>query len=165
MTTIRTAISTDLDEITSIYNQAIQSGRSTGDIELQKPADKLSWFRQHTDTKYPLLVAESEGKIAGWLSVSPYRESRAAFRFTAEVSYYIDSHFHRRGIATALLDTAILHCKRKGINTLVAFLLAHNTPSIALLQKFGFSLWGTLPKIANINGSEFDHVFYGKRLY
>jgi len=163
--TIRPANPSDLKKITAIYNQAIQSGNATGDTELQKPADKLAWFYNHANERFPLLVAEQEAEVAGWLSLSPYREGRGAFRFAAEVSYFIDNDFHRKGIASALMDVAVLHCKRNGISTLVAFLLAHNMPSIALLQKFGFSLWGTLPKIANIKGSEFDHVFYGKRLF
>jgi len=163
--TIRQATISDLETITVIYNQAIQSGRSTGDTELQKPADKLVWFQNHANEQFPLLVAEWKNKVVGWLSLSPYREGRGAFRFAAEVSYFIDSHFHRKGVTTALLEKAEFYCRSKGTNTLVAFLLAHNKPSIALLKKFGFSLWGTLPKIANIKGIEYDHVFYGRRLF
>lgn len=162
---IRRATTSDLNRITAIYNQAIQSGNATGDTELQKPSDRLLWFQNHANDEFPLLVAEWENQLVGYLSLSPYREGRGAFRFTAEVSYFIDFEYHRKGIAAALLDAAIIHCKGKGLNTLVAFLLAHNGPSIAFLEKFGFDLWGTLPKIANIKGSEYDHVFYGKRLF
>ncbi len=163
--TIRIAKFDDLEEITAIYNQAIQSGNATGDIEPQKSSDKLEWFHNHSDEQFPLLVAEWDKKIVGWLSLSPYREGRGAFRFAAEVSYYIDFNFHRKGIATSLLLEAEQYCKRTGIRFLVAFLLAHNDASIAFLQKFGFILWGTLPDIANINDTEYDHVFYGKRLF
>ena len=162
---IRNATINDLGVVTAIYNQAIQSTHATGDTEQQEPEDKIAWFQNHANAQFPLLVAEKEERVVGWLSLSPYREGRGAFRFAAEVSYFIDFGFHGRGVATALLNAAEFHCKREGVNTLVAFLLAHNKPSIALLKKFGFSLWGTLPKIANINGIEYDHVFYGKRLF
>lgn len=161
---IRPASIPQLEEIIAIYNQAIQSGHATGDTELQKASDKLTWFTNHQNEKYPLLVAEHEDVVLGWLSLSPYREGRGAFRFTAEVSYYIHCDFHRQGIATALMHEAENHCKRKGIKTWVAFLLAHNISSIGLLKKFGFTLWGTLPAVADIKNTEYDHVFYGKRL-
>jgi len=163
--TIRPATIADLKRITEIYNQAILSGRATGDTELQKTDDKVDWFHNHNNERFPLLVAEWEKKVVGWLSLSPYREGRGAFIFAAEVSYYIDFSFHRKGIATALFVEVEQRCNRLGIKTLVAFLLAHNEASIELLKKFDYQLWGTLPKIANIKGSEFDHVFYGKRLF
>jgi len=161
---IRAAVFSDLEQITAIYNQAIQSGWATGDIELQSPEDKTPWFLSHKHEQFPLLVAESEKQLKGWLSLSPYREGRAAFRFAAEVSYYTDFGFHRSGIASALMEAAELHCKENGIKTLIAFLLEHNTASIAFLTKFGFSLWGKLPQIANLNDKEYDHLFYGKQL-
>ncbi len=164
-TIIRPAAESDLEAITEIYNQAILTGKATGHTELQNAKDKLPWFRSHSVEKYPLLVAETSDRIAGWLSLSPYREGREAFSFTAEVSYYVHRDFQRRGIASMLMEKAFAHGRKSGIHTLVAFLLAHNIPSIAFLKKFGFTLCGTLPKIAHINGREFDHVFYGKRLF
>ena len=134
---IRRANKSDLNRITAIYNQAILSGNATGDTELQKPADRLQWFQNHANDQFPLLVAEWKNGLVGWLSLSPYREGRGAFRFAAEVSYFIDFDYHRKGAATALLDAAIIHSKGKGLNILVAFLLEHNGSSIAFLQKFG----------------------------
>jgi len=37
----------------------------------------------------------------------------------------------------------------------------HNTSSIALLEKFGFELWGNMPGIAEIDNKKYNHLYYG----
>jgi L-amino acid N-acyltransferase YncA len=46
---------------------------------------------------------------------------------------------------------------------LLGFVFAHNEPSLKLLKKFGFSEWGYLPQVANLDGIERDLVILGKR--
>ena len=45
---------------------------------------------------------------------------------------------------------------------LLTFVMAHNAPSIALLQRHGFSRWGLLPAIADFSGRKRDHTIYGR---
>lgn len=51
-----------------------------------------------------------------------------------------------------------------GINTLLGFVFGHNEPSLALLRKFGFEVWGHLPKVAVLDGVERDLVISGRRI-
>ena len=86
---IRIAQAADLSRIVEIYNQAIPSMRSTADLSPLKAEDRMAWFAEHSPAKYPIFVAEIDGEVVGWCSLSAYRPGRMALRFTAEVSCYI----------------------------------------------------------------------------
>jgi len=97
------------------------------------------------------------------MSISPYRKGRGAFRFTAEVSYFVDEEFRKQGVGSLLLDSAIAKSKKLGFKTLIAILFETNLASIRLLKRFGFEQWGFMPEIGEIDGEKLNHVYYGLR--
>lgn len=161
---IRLAQSDDLPRIVDIYNQAVPSRQSTGDTKPVQVEDRAAWFEEHLPEKYPIFVTDVEGQIAGWCSLSAYRAGRAAFRFTAEISYYIAHAYHRQGIATALVEHALAACPALQIRHLFAIVLEGNQASIRLLEKVGFERWGYLPRVADFDGKEVGHLYYGRHL-
>lgn len=154
----------DRARIIDIYNQAIKTGISTADTSPVAIEDRITWFEKHTPENYPIYVAQNEGDILGWCSLSPYRPGRMAVRFTAEISYYVDSNFQRMGVATKLIQHAISDCPRMGIKNIFGILLETNIPSEQLLLKLGFDRWGLLPNVADFNGEECSHIYLGKRI-
>ena len=100
--------------------------------------------------------------MVGWCSLSAYRPGRAAFGRTAEISYYVGGAVRRRGVGTALVRHAVEQAPRVGKHVLFGILLERNAPSIRLLTKFGFELWGRLPDAALIDGELVSHVYYGR---
>ena len=161
---IRIAQQEDLPAVVEIYNQAIQTKHSTGDLQPVRVADRLAWFREHSPEKYPIYVAEVEGSVVGWCSLSAYRQGRAAFRFTAEISYYIASAHHRRGFGTALIEHVMTACPTLQVRHLFAIVLESNQGSVRLLEKMGFEKWGYLPQVANFDGKEMGHLYYGRHV-
>jgi L-amino acid N-acyltransferase YncA len=161
---IRLAQIDDLPAIVEIYNQSIPSKQSTGDMQPVRVEDRMAWFREHRPDEHPIFVAEVEGGVAGWCSLSAYRRGRAALRFTAEISYYIDFAYHRRGIATALVEHAIAACPALQIRHLFAIVLEGNQASLKLLEKMGFEQWGYLPRVADFDGKEVGHLYYGRHV-
>jgi phosphinothricin acetyltransferase len=87
-----------------------------------------------------------------------------ALRFTAEISYYIGTAFHRKGVATSLIKHALAFCPRHNIKTLIAIVLERNDASLQLLEKRGFQKWGLFPRVADFDGEECGHLYYGKRV-
>jgi L-amino acid N-acyltransferase YncA len=161
---IRIAHIDDLPAVVDIYNQSIPSKQSTGDREPVRVEDRITWFREHHPDQHPIFVAEEEGQVVGWCSLSAYRPGRAALRFTAEISYYIAYAHHGQGIGTALVAHALAVCPTLGIKHVFAIVLEGNQASLNLLNKTGFEQWGYLPKVADFDGREVGHLYYGKHV-
>lgn len=161
---IRLALKKDLPAIVDIYNQAIQTKQSTGDLQPVQVGDRVAWFQAHPAEKYPIFAMEENGRMVGWCSISAYRQGRAAFRHTAEISYYISFAHHRRGIGTVLVEHALSACPRLQIRHLFAIVLENNQASIRLLEKMGFEKWGYLPQVADFDGKEVGHLYYGRHV-
>ena len=161
---IRPAHAADLPSIVDIYNQAIETRHSTGDLQPVRVEDRRVWFQEHPAGKYPIYVAEEEDLVVGWCSLSAYRQGRAAFRYTAEISYYIRFSHHRRGIGTALIGHTLAACPTLQIKHLFAIVLENNPASLRLLEKMGFEQWGYLPRVADFDGMEVGHLYYGRHV-
>ena len=161
---IRIAQLDDLPVIVDIYNQSIPSKQSTGDTQPLRVEDRRPWFEEHRPNEHPIFVADVEGQIVGWCSLSAYRPGRAALRFTREISYYIDFAHHRQGIATALVEHALAACPALQIKHVFAIVLEGNQASLNLLKKFGFEQWGYLPRVADFGGKEVGHLYYGRHV-
>ena len=160
---IRTAQIEDLPGIDEIYNQAIAL-QATAHLQPLSKKERLDWLAQHAPEQYPVFIAEIDGKIAGWLSISPYRPGRMALRFTAEVSYYVHGDYCRRGIASKLMEYALAQAPRLNIKQMFAIVMEHNIASIMLLKKFGFEQWGFLPDVADFDGEKCGQFYYGRLL-
>jgi len=161
---IRLAQGTDLKAIVEIYNQAVRAQFETADTEEVEITDRLQWFRDHTPNTYPIFVYEQNQQVTGWVSLSPYRKGRMALRFTAEKSYYVHNTYKRQGIGSKLIQHAIQEARTLRFKNLFAIILDKNKLSIHVLRKLGFQQWGHMPGIADFDGVECGHVYYGLRL-
>lgn len=160
---IRFAEIEDLPQVMSIFNQAIRA-KVCGVLKEVTLEDRLDWFNSFDQNSYPIYVAELDDKILGYCYLSPYRSGRQAMASIAEISYYIDYKAHRNGIASELVQYAIDDCDRLGKQSLLAVLLDINIPSIQLLEKFNFSLWGHYPSIIDLDGQQCSQLIYGLKL-
>lgn len=164
MEKIRKATTDDHQAIIDIYNQAVEDGLRTADTEFVTLDSSRKWLEGHLDDLHPIFVCTIGGQLAGWVSISAYRPGRRALRFTKEVSSYVHRDYRGRGIGSKLLEHTIDYSRKKGIKNIFAILLETNTPSIRVLEKFGFARWGHLPRVAVFNGKEVGQYYYGKRI-
>ena len=154
----------DLGRIVEIYNSTIPSRMVTADTEPVSVAARESWFAEHSPTARPLWVVEEDDLCIGWLSFSSFY-GRPAYRSTNELSVYVDESHRRRGVGSYLLSEAISHAPHLGVSTLLGFIFGHNEPSLVLFERFGFSKWGVLPRVARLDGVERDLVIMGRRVH
>ncbi|MGB3403577.1 MAG: N-acetyltransferase family protein [Microcoleaceae cyanobacterium] len=160
---IRDAVMTDLPAIVEIYNASVPGRMATADLEPISVESRLQWYEEHSPNSRPILVLEIEDKIVGWLSFQSFY-GRPAYQATAELSIYIRPGYQGQGIGKTLLTEAIQRSPQLGLKTLMAFIFAHNIPSIKLFKKFGFQQWGHLPRIAQLDEREQDLAILGLRL-
>jgi len=161
---IRLADAGDLPAIVDIYNEAIADRNATGDTSPVSVEDRAAWLRGHRPDAYPVFVAETASGVVGWCSLSPYRPGRMALRHTAEISYYVARDSRGTGVGSALIAHAIEQCPALGLGTLFAIVLDINPGSPRILGKFGFAEWGRLPGVAEFDGVECGHLYYGLRV-
>jgi phosphinothricin acetyltransferase len=160
---IRDALETDLPAIVAIYNAAIPGRLASADTEPVTVGARQPWFLEHSPTKYPLWVLDQGRQVVAWVTLSPFY-GRPAYSKTAEVSVYVQPAFHRRGFGTALLQEAVRRGPSLGKDAFLAFVFGHNTPSIRLFEKVGFTQWGELPQIAVLDGIKRDLIILGRHL-
>jgi len=161
--TIRHATEADLPAVVAIYNAAIPGRLATADTTPVTVDERRAWFAAFDPANRPIWVAESRGRIAGWLGLRSFY-GRPAYHRTVEVAVYVAPDFHRQGIAAALLRHAAHAAPALDIATLLAFVFGHNDASLALFRAAGFTDWGTLPRVAELYGTERDLLILGRRL-
>ena len=161
---IRTAQFEDLESIVDIYNDAIDAKFQTGVTDKVTVDGRIDWFNEHTPDKYPLFVYVADNKVAGWLSISPYRAGRGAFRYSVEISYFVHNDYKKMGIGSQLLLHGINAARQLHYKTAIAIILDKNAASVKLVEKFGFQKWAHLPGVADFDGVECNHVYYGMKL-
>jgi L-amino acid N-acyltransferase YncA len=164
MPAIRLAQHPDLPEIVAIYNAAIPGRMATADTEPVAVEARETWFREFDPARRPLWVLTDDvtNAVRGWLSLRSFY-GRPAYAATVEVGVYTDPAARRRGIGKSLLVHALGAAPELGIRTVLAFVFAHNAPSIALFEGAGFAAWGRLPRVAELDGIERDLAILGRR--
>ena len=164
MISIRHAQPPDLPRVVAIYNASIPGRMATADTEPVTVSSREGWFAEFDPGHRPLWVGVlPDGTLAGWLSLRSFY-GRPAYRATVEIGVYVDPAAQRRGFARALLEHALAAAPALGIHTILAFVFAHNTPSIALFETAGFSGWGKMPRVAELDGVERDVAILGRRI-
>ncbi|SAL54034.1 GNAT family N-acetyltransferase [Caballeronia telluris] len=161
--TYRDATLDDLPAIVAIYNSTVPSRQVTADLDPVTVESRVAWFHAHGPHARPLWVVEEGGEIVAWLSFSDFY-GRPAYSRTAEVSIYLDESARGKGLGKKLLQAALEKAPELQIDTVLGFVFGHNVPSVKLFQAFGFEAWGTLPRVAALDGVERDLVILGRRL-
>jgi phosphinothricin acetyltransferase len=151
---IRRAVQADLEAITEIYNEAIATTTATFDTEPKTSAERLTWFAGHGE-RHPVLVADLEGKVAGWACLSPWSD-RAAYADSAETSFYVKSEHRGQGIGRQLKAAVIDEARKLGFHTLIARVAEGSRESIHLNESFGFKYIGTLKEVGRKFGRLLD---------
>jgi L-amino acid N-acyltransferase YncA len=143
---IRLATPADLQTIAEIYNQGIRTRQATFDTNERSASDILAWLE---DTKHPLLVAEKDGEVLGWVHASSYR-SRACYSGVAEFSIYVSEKARGQGVGDALMSAFIPACEKVGIWKILSRIFPENTASRNLCKRHGFREVGTYEKHAKL---------------
>ena len=131
--------------ITEIYAHHVLHGLASFETEAPNAAEIGRRYRLVRKQGLPFLIAELDGRIAGYAYASAYR-ARPAYRYTVEDSVYIHHEYTGRGIGSVLLTALIAGCTQAGRRQMIAVIGdSANRPSIRLHEKCGFTHVGLLP--------------------
>ncbi len=146
---IRPAGIEDSSEIAAIYNAGIRGRQSTFETRERSVQDIQPWL-ENMD-RFPLLVAELDSQVVGWVHASSYR-ARDCYAGIAEFSVYVAPDSHARGIGLALMTAFVTACETAGFWKLLSRIFPENTASRALCAKAGFREVGLYEKHAQLDG-------------
>src|SRR5215216_3382213 len=99
---IRPAAESDLPGILEIYNDAILHTTAVYDYQPHTLEMRTQWFREQEKNDFPVFIAQTDGRIAGFASYGKFR-MKAAYKYTVEHSVYIHPDFRKRGLGKMLL--------------------------------------------------------------
>jgi L-amino acid N-acyltransferase YncA len=92
------------------------------------------------------LVLEDDGRVVGYAYAGPYKE-RAAYRWSSEVSVYLETGRRRSGSGRMLYEALFERLADRGFRTLVAGMTLPNDASEGLHRALGFEPIGTFRRV------------------
>jgi phosphinothricin acetyltransferase len=123
--------------------------------------------------RYPWLVCEADevgdgesedGRdVVGYAYAGAHRD-RGAYRWSVDVSVYVDPDRRCRGIARGLYTSLFALLELQGFVTAYAGIALPNPASVALHESVGFEPVGTYRSVGYKNGEWHDVRWYGRTL-
>lgn len=105
---------------------------------------------------WPVFYALYENEIVGWADITPSANPRLAHRGFLGMGL-VKSH-RGQGLGTRLLQSAIDHAKKIGLEKIELSVYADNAAAIALYKKLGFQQMGYVKNYRKLEGRYFDCV-------
>ena len=161
---VRTCASEDLAEVREIYALEVRDGTASFELEPPGLVEMTARFAAIETAGLPYVVAELDGRVAGYAYAGPYR-ARPGYRHTVEDSVYVARWARRQGVGRVLLDAVIEWATACGRRQMVAIIgdSAH-VASIQLHARAGFRLVGTLEHVGWKFGRWLDTVIMQRPL-
>lgn len=149
----------DARRIAEIYRPFVEE--RTTSFELVPPdAEEMERRIARVIETHPWIVHETaDGTVAGYAYAVPFR-SRAAYRWCAESSVYLDPAWNGRGIGRGLMETLVRLLRDLGFHEVVAGVTLPNPASVRLHESIGFDPVGVFPRSGWKNGNWHDVGFW-----
>lgn len=151
---VRLATIDDAEAIRGIYNLEVLESTVTFDLVPRSLEEQEAWIESHAGA-HPAVVAESEGTVCGFGSLSAYKE-RPAYRTSVEDSVYVHREFQGRGVGNLLLTSLVGLAADHGFHALFARIVGGHDASIRLHQKCGFEIVGVEKEVGRKFGQWLD---------
>ncbi len=117
----------------------------------------------HQVYQRPMLVAEIDGEVAGWMGSLGMHE-RPGLSALFEFAYYVAPRWRGHGIGTQLVRHLITQAPTWQVDRLLATVWSDNAASLGVLRHLGFQSWGRLPGAVMAFGKRRDLLMMGMTL-
>jgi phosphinothricin acetyltransferase len=151
---MRIATPADAAGILSIYGPYCNSTPVSFEVVAPSEAEMRARIERILD-KYPWLIAEIDGKVAGYVYASQHRE-RAGYRWAVDVAVYVAREHHRGGIGRALYDALFAILRQQGFYSAIAGITLPNAGSVGLHESLGFRKVGVFSNVGYKLGEWLD---------
>lgn len=142
---IRPATPADAPAIAAIYAPIVE-GTAISFEEVAPSAGEIARRMAALVPDHPYLIAEADGAVAGYAHAGPHR-ARSAYRFSVDVTVYVDAAARRTGTGRALYDALLARLRADGRHRAYAGIALPNTGSVGLHEALGFRHVGTFREV------------------
>ncbi len=160
--TIRPAVEADAATLLAIYAPYVEKTAVSFETAVPSVADFAARIRKYA-AGWAWLVAERQGRCLGYAYGSPHRE-RAGYRYSTEVSAYVDPGARRQGIGKALYLALFAELARRGYCRAYAGVTLPNDASVALHRGVGFQPVGIFHRVGWKLGAWHDVAWFERAL-
>lgn len=151
---IRLATLDDAEALSVIYNPQVEHTTKTLDLVPRSIDEQRQWINDRSGG-LAVLVAETDNDIAGFGSLSFYRD-RPGYRTSVEDSVYVADNHQGQGVGSALLAALIEAAQTRGFHALFARIVGPQEASVNLHRRHDFELVGIERQVARKFGQWHD---------
>ena len=162
-TSIRPATIADAEALARIYNYYVQETIVTFEEEAVLAVDMAGRIDEVRSASLPWMVAEEAGEVAGYAYASKWK-GRRAYRFSTEVTVYLEHGCGGRGIGTNLYSQMLPALKAQGFHVVIGGIALPNAASVVLHEKFGFEKAAQFQEVGFKFGKWIDVGYWHKIL-
>jgi len=145
-----------------IYGPNVSAGVASFEDEAPGAAE-MERRMAESSARYPWLVAERDGAVAGYAYGTEHR-TRRAYRWAVEVTVYVDARRHRSGVGRELYEALLPLLARQRLQVAVAGITLPNDGSVGLHEALGFRPVGIYRKLGFKFGVWHDVGWWQMRL-
>ncbi len=142
---IRLASPSDATDIHHVYAPIVSDTHISFEISVPAVAEIAARISK-TLAKYPWLVCEIDGRLAGYAYASAFR-TRYAYQWTTETTVYVHPDFQRRGVSRALYHSLVAILRAQGYCNAVGVIALPNESSIRAHEASGFRKIGVFENV------------------
>ena len=135
---IRPALAADAEAIAGIYNHYVRDTLVTFEEDAVPVPEMARRLAEIEQDHLPWIVYEEGDCVVGYACASRWK-GRCAYRYSVEVSIYLDPAAKGRGIGTQLYEVLLAQLKVRGKHTVIGGIALPNPASVALHEKFGMT--------------------------
>jgi len=159
---VRDASVADAEACAAIYAPYVTDTAVTFESEPPSPAEMAERIAKAGRT-HAWLVLEDGGRVVGYAYGAPFH-ARAAYRWSCEVSVYLEVGRRRTGAGRALYEVLLARLVERGYRTAVAGMTLPNEASAGLHRAMGFEPVGTNRRIGWKLGAWHDVIWLQRAL-
>lgn len=159
--TIRNATAEDAAACCAIYNYYITNTCISFE-ERVLTSEEFKNRMERISERYPYIVA-TDGDIAGYAYLDMFH-TRSAYRYTADLSIYLDPKYTHAGIGSLLYAEIEKQAVSRGIKNIISLITANNDASVKFHEKHGFKQVGELVNVGFKHGKRLSVKYYQKEL-
>jgi L-amino acid N-acyltransferase YncA len=160
---VRDAVPSDARRCAEIYAPYVRDTVISFETEPPTAADMAGRIAEAQRDHAWLVLEDDGGTVIGYAYGGPFM-SRAAYRWSATVSVYLDGARRGSGGGRALYEALAERLGERGIRTLLAGVALPNEPSEALHRALGFEPVGTYRRVGWKLGRWHDVTWFQRPL-